>query len=83
MREKKLCWFGYDKRSSGAIKTVCDMQIEERRRPGRPKMTWSTHTERSRREWKLNEVDPCDRHVWISNFRSAMRIASQLHVRGD
>ena len=23
-----LCWFGYVKQYSGAIKTVCDMQIE-------------------------------------------------------
>ena len=35
-------------------------------------------TERDRREWKLNEVDPCDRHVWRSNVRSAMHAASQL-----
>ena len=27
---------------------------------------------------KLNEVDPCDRDVWRSNVRSAMRAASQL-----
>ena len=41
-------------------------------------MTWRTLTERDRREWKLNEVDPCDRDVYRSNVRSAMRAASQL-----
>ena len=28
LREKRLCWFGHVKQSSGAIKTVCDIQIE-------------------------------------------------------
>ena len=38
-------------------------------------------TERDRREWKLNQVDPCDRDVWRSRVRSAMRAASQLPGR--
>ena len=46
LREKRLCWFGHVERSSGAIKTVCDMQIEGKHGPGRPKMTWRTLTER-------------------------------------
>ena len=41
-------------------------------------MTWRTLTERDHREWKLNEVDPCDKDVWKSSVRSAMRAASQL-----
>ena len=49
------------------------MQIEGKRWPGRPEMTW-----RDRCEWKLNEVDPSDRDVWRSNLRLAMRAASQL-----
>ena len=48
--EKRLCWFGHVERSSGAIMTVRDMQIEGKRELGRPKMT----RERDRREWKLN-----------------------------
>ena len=38
--------------------------------------------ERDNREWNLNEVDPCDKDVWRSNVRSAMRAASQL-PRGE
>ena len=38
-------------------------------------------TERDRREWKLKEVDPCDRDVWNFSVRSAMREASQLPGR--
>ena len=41
-------------------------------------MTWKTLTERDRREWNLNEVDPCDRDMWRSSVRSAMPAASQL-----
>ena len=77
-REKRLRWFRHIKQSSGAIKTVCDMQIEGKRGPGRPKMTWRTITERDRCEWKLNEVDPPDRDVCRSNVRSAMHAASKL-----
>ena len=33
-------------RSSGAIKTVCDIQIDDRRGAGRPKLTWKKLTER-------------------------------------
>ena len=52
------------------------MQVEGNRGPGRPKMTWRTLTERDRREWKFNEVDPSDRDVWRSNVRFAMHAAS-------
>ena len=48
------------------------MQKEGRRGSGQPKMTWRTLTERGHREWKLKEVDPCDRDVWRSSVRSAM-----------
>ena len=61
-REEKLCLFVHVERFSGAIKTVCDMQIGKRG-PGRAKMTWMTLKERDLREWKLKEFDPCDRGV--------------------
>ena len=82
LREKRLCWFGHVEQSSGAIKTVCDTQIEGKRWPGWPKMTGKTSTERDRHEWNLNEVNPCDTDVWRSSVRSAMHAASQLHVSG-
>ena len=46
LREKRLPWFGQVERSSGANKTVCDMQIEGKLGPGQPNMTWKTLTER-------------------------------------
>ena len=70
--------------SSGAIKTAFDIQIDGKRGPGRPKMTWKQLTERERdcREWKLSAISPHDRRTWRSGVRSAMRAASQLCGRG-
>ena len=54
LMEKRLRWFGHVLRSSGAIKTACD--IDGKRGSGRPEMSWKTLTEKDRREWNLNEV---------------------------
>ena len=34
LRERMLLWFGHDERSSGAIRTACDIQIDGRRGQG-------------------------------------------------
>ena len=60
LRERRLCWFGHVERSSGAIRTACDIQIDGRQAAGRPKLTWKKLTERDCREWKLTTVDPGD-----------------------
>ena len=57
----------------------CHMQIEGKRGPGRPKMTWRTLIEGDRHEWKLNEVDSCDRDVW----RKATKVALVIGMCGD
>ena len=46
LREERLHWFVHVEQFSGAIKTVCNMQIEVERGPGRPKMTWMILTDR-------------------------------------
>ena len=81
LKERRLCWYGHVERSNGAVKTVCDKQIDRKRGPGRPKMTWKQLTERECREWKLSAIDPHDRQTWRSGPRSAMRAASQLPAR--
>ena len=73
LRERRLCWLGHVERSSGAIRTAYDMQIDGKRGAGRPKQTWKKLTERDCREWRLTTVDP---------VRSAMRAASQLPGKG-
>ena len=82
LRERRLCWFGHVERSSGAIRTAYDIQIEDRRGAGRPKQTWKKLTEKDCREWKLTTVDPQERSTWRSGVRSAMRAASQLPGKG-
>ena len=69
-------------RSNGAVKTAFDIQVNGKRGPGRPKITWKQLTERDRREWKLSAIDPHNRDSWRSGVRSAMRAASQLPGRG-
>ena len=69
-------------RSSGAVKTAFDIQVDGKRGPGRPKMTWKQLTGRDRREWKLSDINAHDRRTWRSCVRSAMRAASQLFGRG-
>ena len=82
LRETRLRWFGHVERSSGAIRTACDILIDGRRVAGRPKLTWKKLTERDCCEWKLTKVDPQERSTWRSGVRSAMRAASQLPRKG-
>ena len=82
LRERRLHWFGHVGRSSGAIRTACDIQIDSKRGAGRPKLTWKKLKERDCREWKLMTVDPQERSTWRSSVRSAMRAASQLPGKG-
>ena len=50
LREGRLRRFGHVERSSGAIRTACDIQIDGRRGAWRPKLTWKKLTERDCRE---------------------------------
>ena len=82
LKERRLLWYGHVERSNGAVKTAFDIQVDGKRGPERPKMTWKQLTERDRREWKLSAIDPHDRDTWGSDVRSAMCAASQLPGRG-
>ena len=50
LRERRLRWFGHVERSSGAIRTACDIQIDGGRGAGRPKLTLKKLMERDCRE---------------------------------
>ena len=82
LKERRLRWYGHVERSNSAAKTAFDIQLNGKRGPGRPKMTWKQLTERDRRERKLSAIDPHDRDTWRFGVRSAMRAASQLPGRG-
>ena len=68
-------------RSNGAVKIAFYIQVEGKRGPGRPKMTWK-QLQRGIAEMKLSAINPHDRHIWRSGVRSAMCAASQLSRRG-
>ena len=82
LRERRLHWFGHVERSSGAIRTACDIQIDGRLGAGRPKQTWKKLTEKDCRKWKLMTADPQERSTWRSGVRSAMRAVSRLPGKG-
>ena len=63
LREKRLRWFLHVDQIRCAFKTVCDMQTEVDRGPGRPNTAWMTLTDRDPHEWKHNKLDPSDRDV--------------------
>ena len=65
-------------RSSGGVRTACDIQIDDRPGAGRPKLTWKKLNEKD----LLMTVDPQERSTWRSGVRSAMRAASQLPGKG-
>ena len=69
-------------RTGLGIATLQYLQVEGKRGPGRPKMTWKQLTERDCREWKLSAINHHDRNMWRSGVRSAMLAASQLSGRG-
>ena len=81
LKERRLRWYGHVEHSNGAVKTAFDLQIDGKRGPGRPKMTWKQLTERDCREWKLSASNPRDRHTWRPCVRS-IHAASQLPGRG-
>ena len=83
LKERRLRWYGHVERSNSAVKTAFEIQVNGKRGPGRPKMTWKQLTERDRREWKLSAIGPNDRDTWRSGVRSAMCAASQLPGRGS
>ena len=50
LRERGLRWFGHVERSSGAVRTACDIQIDGKRGAGRSKQTWKKLTKKDCRE---------------------------------
>ena len=70
LREKGLCWFGHVERSSDAVRTACDVQIDGRL-GGREAKAKVEETDRERLpwvgahdRWPLKKGAPGGVHVW-------------------
>ena len=83
LKERRLRWYGHVERSSVAIKTAFDIQVDGKRGPGRPKMTWKQLTEKDCREWKLSAINPHDRRTWRSvGWSGGAKVSCILRHRG-
>ena len=67
---------------NGAVKTAFDIQVNGKRGPESPKMTWRQLTERDCIERKLSAMDSHHRDTWRSGVRSVVPAASQLPGKG-
>ena len=67
LKERRLPWYGHVEHFNDAVKKACDIQVDGKHGPGRPKMTLKRLTERVCRGWKLSAVDTHDRHTWRSD----------------
>ena len=53
--ERRLRWYGHVERSNSSVENF-DIQVDGKRGPGRPKMTWKQLIERDCRKWKLATI---------------------------
>ena len=81
LKERRLRWYGHVECSNGAVEAAFDIQVDGKRGPGRPKMTWKQLTERDCREWKLSAINPHDTYLEI-RCEICHVAASQLSGRG-
>ena len=52
--------------SSGTVRTACNIQVNGRGGPGKPKIMWKNLTENDYFERKLTPVDTQERNTWRS-----------------
>ena len=84
LRERRLRWFGHVVRSSGAIRTAYDMQIDGKRGTGRPKQTgckskrplvktppnWSKRPQTRKKDWskRPHKSSPFSKEIFRRNM---------------
>ena len=54
LKERRPHWYGHVEHPNSAVKTACDIQVDGKCGPGRPKMTRKQLTERDHIEWRLS-----------------------------
>ena len=71
LRQDRLRWYGHVRRrdSDYVGKKVMEMEIEGRRKRGRPKTRWMDRVRGDMRELDLDEEDAMDRKAWRCAIR--------------
>ena len=58
LRQRRLRWYGHVERSAGAARHAWDLNVDRKRGPVRPKITWKQLIDRDRKKWGLTDVEP-------------------------
>ena len=73
IRYRRLRWFGHVCRSCNATKRILDLQVDRRRKTGRPRMSWRELVDGDLRDWGLSPRDALDRAFWKRTLASRMQ----------
>ena len=69
VKEARLRWFGYVKRSDSYIKIVYEMEVIGKRSRGRQKIRWGDCLTKDMQEKKLKKEDAMDRERWRNKIK--------------
>ena len=64
LRYRLLGWFGHAQRNSHSINTVRSLQVEGKRKRGRPRKTWEELLEGDMIDWGQSAEDALDKVHW-------------------
>ena len=73
IQQRRLQWFGHVMRreEDHVCRRVMDMEVDGRRRRGRPKFRWKDNVSNDMREKSLREQDAQDRRRWRRLIRNS------------